>query len=92
MYISFEIKNNFLFRFEQFLSSLIILDSVIQCNLSYYKEGIFVTSRTKIIKKYFKSKFAIDIVTVFSLLIGHNYQLFSLLRAFKVPDILSSID
>jgi len=78
--------------FNYFTVAALVLDSLIKLNTAYYREGLIVLSRRRILKKYFKLCFWLDAIALVVLIIYlsmRNYQLasFKLLFYVKCYDI-----
>ena len=52
-----------------------ILDFIISQNRGFYKEGLIVEDRKKILKKYFKSKFLYDLIAFAALFAADSFVL-----------------
>lgn len=73
-------------------------DILINFNLGFYKDGIFIMDRKLVIKQYIKFRFLIDLITTLSLFITDEvlntnglFDLLFLLRCYLIPDLATEM-
>ena len=85
------------FIFETFSPYIFLIDILFNFNTSYYSKGELISKRAKIAKHYIKTKFILDLVTIFPFLFGrfiHNkmLQLFLVIRGVKIKKIIDILE
>lgn len=87
-----EFDNDWSLGFNYFTIVALVFDSLIKLNTAYYREGLVVLSRRKIVRRYFRLSFWLDVISLAVLIVyialdSYKFAYLKLLFYLKCYDI-----